>query len=461
MQMCSVHGYIRSSDACLTGKNQGLHELQELVRKGSCRGVDAWGAATSDGAVIKELRSSVNALVPAGGAWVIANCRAEPTTEHVENPSLADVQPFTDGAGTWVAHNGTVANDRQLAAEIVARGGKLSSTIDSAVLPHLLGYALECCEPEHIAAELHRVEGSYGLLAGRGGVVIAATNFRPLRLLYRPGIGTLVTSLTPEQAGYEWWDRADGDWLAIPPYSFVTIDDEGPTAPVSLRRDTDTPPRCLVVCSGGLDSTVVATKEVAEYGAENVELLHFTYGCKAQAREVEAVTKIADALRVQLTVVDMGHLFTQLAPSSLTTGGATASGEAGAEFAHEWVPARNLVLMACATAIAEARGFSQIALGINIEEAGAYPDNEQEFIYRLNQLMPYAVGPNKQVELRMPVGGLTKREIVQLGVECSAPLDLTWSCYEGGELHCGDCGPCFMRQTAFQMTAYADPMEYA
>lgn len=80
--------------------------------------------------------------------------------------------------------------------------------------------------------------------------------------------------------------------------------------------------------------------------------------------------------------------------------------------------------------MAEAYGFDAIASGINLEEAGAYPDNEMEFVRMFSRLVPYAVGPNKKVEVLMPVGNLVKHEIVKLGVQIDAPLHLTWSCYE-------------------------------
>ncbi len=83
-----------------------------------------------------------------------------------------------------------------------------------------------------------------------------------------------------------------------------------------------------------------------------------------------------------------------------------------------------------------------------------------EFIRLLNKVMPYAVGPNKHVELLMPVGHLVKHEIVKLGLEIGAPLHLTWSCYDNGERHCGRCGPCYMRRWAFRINGIKDPVEY-
>jgi 7-cyano-7-deazaguanine synthase len=138
----------------------------------------------------------------------------------------------------------------------------------------------------------------------------------------------------------------------------------------------------------------------------------------------------------------------------------SAGGADGAEFAHEWVPARNTVMMALAFAYAEANGFNTIALGTNLEESGAYPDNEPEFLNKLQALAPYAMKAGHQLSIEAPVGDLMKTEIVKLGADLGMPHELTWSCYEGGDVHCGTCGPCFMRRTAFEVNGLADPTIY-
>ncbi|MEM3516084.1 MAG: 7-cyano-7-deazaguanine synthase, partial [Saccharolobus sp.] len=195
----------------------------------------------------------------------------------------------------------------------------------------------------------------------------------------------------------------------------------------------------------------------------DVVLLHFNYRHKAEEREREAVRKIAEYLQVPLIEIDT-DLFKMIGHSTLIKGGGDIvkdrSGEEGAEFAHEWVPARNLIFLSVAIAIAESNGFDAVASGINLEEAGAYPDNEMEFIRLLNKLSPYATGPNKKVEVLMPVGNLVKHEIVKLGYEIGAPLHLTWSCYEGGQKHCGKCGPCYMRKMAYKINGLKDPIAY-
>src|SRR5690606_40640195 len=105
-----------------------------------------------------------------------------------------------------------------------------------------------------------------------------------------------------------------------------------------------------------------------------ISLWHLEYGAKAQAPEVRAIMELARAMDCDYEFVKT-DFFTAVAPSVLTddnkavnksTGGAD-----GAEFAHEWVPARNTVMMALAMAYAETHGHNVIALGTNLEESGA------------------------------------------------------------------------------------------
>ena len=192
-------------------------------------------------------------------------------------------------------------------------------------------------------------------------------------------------------------------------------------------------------------------------------LLHFQYGSRAEGPEVKAVQAVAAHLGVPLKLLPLPVYSKEDSPL-LRADSAIAGGEAGAEYAHEWVPARNLLLLSVAIAYAEAHaspdGVAVVALGNNMEEAGAYPDNEPEFIARVQDLMPFAVGDGKDVRIRMPVGNLMKHEIVRLGLQIKAPLHLTWSCYRAGELHCGKCGPCFMRRKAFEINGAIDSVDY-
>jgi len=247
------------------------------------------------------------------------------------------------------------------------------------------------------------------------------------------------------------------------PYLLLSIDTQKKSESLTLwKSDAKTERRALVVCSAGLDSTVAA-KAMIDRG-NDVTLLHFKYKHRAEKREEECVKRIAETLNVPLKVIDTDLFKNVIKHSRLTETyepiEKDRAGEAGAEFAHEWVPARNLIFLSIATGIAEAEGFGHVVLGNNLEEAGAYPDNEMIFINKLNEVLPYATNLQKHVVLDMPVGNLMKHEIVKLGLEIGTPLHLTWSCYENGEKHCGRCGPCYMRRKGFEINNATDPVQF-
>ena len=218
--------------------------------------------------------------------------------------------------------------------------------------------------------------------------------------------------------------------------------------------------QCVVICSGGLDSTTAAAHARVVDGRQPV-LLHFRYGCRAEPREVEAVRNIAAALGGECIFSDLrwlkevgGSRLTDPDPDSPIAGPVE-----GAELPHEWVPARNLVMIAHAAAYCDARGINEIYMGLNLEESAVYPDNTVEFYERLNGVLPLAtlVRP----EIRMPLARMMKWQIVRHAREIGAPIHLTWSCYRGGLMHCGRCGPCYMRSTAHEMLGLIDPVEFA
>lgn len=380
---------------------------------------------------------------------VVGNLRAEPTTEHVRDKYPSDQQPYVDGPWT-IVHNGTIANDKEL------RTNELDTTIDSAAIAELLaGSYMQGHKPEAVAeyfgACIKKLKGSYAILATHNehpGLMLVACNYRPIwmarqtnAIFFASARQYFPAGMVPEMIEpYSAWAFQSGGWRR------------------KLFSLNSGQKRALVVCSGGLDSVVAAT-----YMARNgydVELCHFQYGSRAQGPEHKAVVDVATALNVPLHFIPM-NIYDPKDSPLLRADSTIAGGEAGAEFAHEWVPARNLVMLAIATAFAEAKGFDTIVLGNNLEEAGAYPDNEPEFIARFNDLLPFAVADGKRVRVVMPVGNMMKHEIVAMGHRLGAPLDKTWSCYRAGDVHCGTCGPCYMRRTAFEINGLAEVIPYA
>ena len=391
---------------------------------------------------------------PTPVATFLSNLRAEPTTEFVLNKIKDDQQPYLEG--DWgIVHNGTIANDAEL------RTGMLNTEIDSAAIAEELARtSCNTLDGEgvslHFRSMVRRLKGSFAILANHA----ARPNHLHLAVNYRP-IWYVVTDYGVFFASARHYFPPHTNPRMVDPYSamdfIVGANGELNISSRSLRRYTGNK-KALVVCSGGLDSVVAATHTQRSLGYD-IHLIHFMYGCRAEGPEVAAVKAVAGELDVNYTLFPL-NIYDESDSPLLQDDSGIAGGEEGAQFAHEWVPARNLLLLSVATAYAEAKGFDTIILGNNLEEAGAYPDNEPEFIARFNDLLPFAVGDGKRVEVIMPVGNLMKHEIVALGHEVGAPLHLTWSCYRAGEHHCGTCGPCYMRRTAFKINELPEVIKY-
>lgn len=471
--MCSINGCIifekeRNDDEILEIERK----LRGLIIAGEDRGRDSYGIVSilRDGGIIeiKEIGKPSDSLhkkprfVNKNTTVVINNNRAEPTTEYIPNKTENDIQPF--GNRIIVAHNGTIANDKDLEAKYnLSRNTK----IDSAILPPLFEKLWDHSLEGLRQILVNEVVGSYALAIiskDRPNTLYLACNYKPIFLDYDPKLDVLFfSSLESYLKVHEKPLWIDNPRKQLEPYSAIKITTDKEEEKISLWiKDERRRKKALVVCSAGLDSTVTA--RLMQVQGYEITLLHFKYRHRAEKREEEQVKKIAKHLGCDLMVVNT-TLFKDVIKHSRLTNTyeeivKERNGEAGVELAYEWVPARNLIFLAIATGIAEAYGYETIALGVNLEEGGAYPDNEMIFVEKLNEVLPYATNLQKKVKIVMPVGNLMKHEIVKLGLEINAPLHLTWSCYEGGEKHCGKCGPCYMRKKAFEMNGLEDVIEY-
>ena len=221
----------------------------------------------------------------------------------------------------------------------------------------------------------------------------------------------------------------------------------------------------VCVCSGGIDSTVVAA--IAAQEGYEMHLFHASYGQRAEEREKEAVAKIAAYLGAkELKLVEIPFL-KELGGSSLTD--ITKKVPVGKEVnlnkekvtPPTWVPCRNLILLATASAYAEVISAEAIFVGFNAEEARSYPDNSDEFVKRYNAVLEKAVAFFSQPPtVKAPLVDLLKPEIIKKGIEVKAPLHLTYSCYLGEDKHCGICESCLHRRRGFKEAGVEDTTEY-
>lgn len=456
--MCSISGFIVTQKTPAHWQHI-VASYSKILERGSERGRDSAGVVGLDieGTFRRQRRISpkcydfVSDVITQDCSVLIGNNRAEPTTEFVLEKTKEDAQPF--GYETiFVSHNGTIANDLELKEthELTSE-----TRIDSSILPslvHRLG----------IRDALNHIQGSFALAiidTRHPHKLWLARNYKPLFLKIEPSLGALFFASRAEYLAPGQGVKAQLQLPAIvpvPPYHLVEID--GLTGEIS-EEDLSPRGQCqkvLVICSGGLDSTTVA--KWAQIQGYEVTLLHFLYNCRAQEKEMEAIRKIAHTLQCGYRFESLEWLG-KLGGSSLTdTSIPITENEVSAEFAHEWVPARNLIFCALAAGLCDRHNYDTLILGLNLEEGGAYPDNTVEFYEALDHVCN--IGTMSRPKIISPIGNLVKHQIVQMALDIDAPIHLSWSCYYGEEKHCGHCGPCFMRRTAFRMLGIEDPIEY-
>jgi 7-cyano-7-deazaguanine synthase len=215
--------------------------------------------------------------------------------------------------------------------------------------------------------------------------------------------------------------------------------------------------KTVVVFSGGMDSTALLAKLAAE-GRECLALT-FDYG-QRHAREIDSARAIAARLNVRHRVADLRSLVPLWGANSLTDPGvAVPDGHYTEErMKVTIVPARNLIFLAVATAWALSEKCATLAYGAHAGDHAIYPDCRPEFAEKLAQTI--ALADWHRVALERPFVNLDKAAIAKIGAAHAAPFALSWSCYKGGEKHCGRCATCVERKEAFANAGIPDPTRY-
>jgi 7-cyano-7-deazaguanine synthase len=215
--------------------------------------------------------------------------------------------------------------------------------------------------------------------------------------------------------------------------------------------------KAIVLFSGGLDSTVLATQMKQE--ATQTRLLSIDYG-QRHAKELDHSQKVADHLGLAHEILKLPQLGQILGGSSLTDKSITLPEGHYAEESMKStvVPNRNMILLALAGGHALSIGFDTIAYAAHAGDHTIYPDCRPEFADAMNKALGLADW--NDLNLHRPFVDMTKSDLVTLGEELNAPLQLTWSCYAGNEIHCGKCGTCVERKEAFALANIPDPTKY-
>lgn len=215
--------------------------------------------------------------------------------------------------------------------------------------------------------------------------------------------------------------------------------------------------KLITLCSGGLDSTVLVYDLLAQ--GHTIDLLTFDYG-QRHSKEIRFAFRTARRLAIRWDLVDLAHLGQLLGPSALTDRTVPVPKEpySPEQIGVTIVPNRNAILASIAAGVAVARGYDGIALAVHAGDHAIYPDCRPVFIEALESLLRIATGT--QLYVSAPYLHLYKYQIVRVGLVADVPFELTWSCYEGGAVHCGRCSTCLERKEAFALARAEDPTRY-
>jgi 7-cyano-7-deazaguanine synthase len=217
----------------------------------------------------------------------------------------------------------------------------------------------------------------------------------------------------------------------------------------------------IAIVSGGMDSVVLAHDLAAQ--GHTLHLLSFDYG-QRHRKELGYAAECAARLGVRHDVVHLAGLARLLTGSSLTDRGVPVpeGHYAAPTMAATVVPNRNALMLAAAYAVAVAERAEHVATAVHAGDHAVYPDCRPEFIRAFDRMERAAVAGfgHPELSLLAPYIHASKADIAALGARLGVPFDRTWSCYQGGAIHCGKCGTCVERREAFDLAGLADPTAY-
>lgn len=215
----------------------------------------------------------------------------------------------------------------------------------------------------------------------------------------------------------------------------------------------------VLILSGGLDSTVLAHSLLANHGLPR--LVSFDYGQRHRT-ELAYAACTAARMGADHTIIDLTGLTPHLRGSALTDPTvAVPEGHYEDETMRATVvPNRNMMMLAIAGAIAVAEGRPAVATAVHAGDHAIYPDCRPAFTEAMDQALRAATAGDGDVALLAPFVTFTKAMIVLFGHAIGVPWEDTWSCYQGGAVHCGRCGTCVERIEAFALAEVADPTVY-
>lgn len=211
----------------------------------------------------------------------------------------------------------------------------------------------------------------------------------------------------------------------------------------------------IMVLSGGMDSTTM----LHDYAERIALAVTFDYGSNHNAREIDCARYNCALLGIELVEVKMDFIGRLFNSSLLSGADAIPEGDyADANMRSTVVPFRNGIMLAAAACLAESRGLHTVMLANHSGDHSIYPDCRPGFVDAMSRAI--SEGTYDHISIFAPYTGMTKTEIAARGAQLGIDYAHTYSCYKGGERHCGRCGTCRERREALRDAGLDDPTLY-
>ena len=215
--------------------------------------------------------------------------------------------------------------------------------------------------------------------------------------------------------------------------------------------------KVCVLLSGGMDSVVALYEVLGQH--EVVACLSFDYGSKHNSREIPFAKLHAKRNGIAHHTIPLDFMNTLFKSDLLKSGGEIPDGHYAEQTMKQTVvPFRNGIMLAIATGYAESVEADALVIAAHSGDHAIYPDCRESFMQAMGSAMEQ--GTYAKIQLLRPFIGTEKAGIAKRGVELGIDFSETWSCYKGGEIHCGVCGTCVERREAFILAGLADPTVY-
>ena len=201
----------------------------------------------------------------------------------------------------------------------------------------------------------------------------------------------------------------------------------------------------VIVLSGGMDSTTLLHER-----KEQIALaVTFDYGSRHNAREIECARKNCAMLGIEHIVIPLEFMGRYFKSSLLIGGDEIPEGHyADDNMKSTVVPFRNGIMLSIAAGLAESRGLKKVMLANHGGDHAIYPDCRPGFVDAMSEAIRQ--GTYDGIVIDAPYTGITKSDIARIGKRIGVDYNLTYSCYKGGEEHCGKCGTCVERMEALR-----------